>query len=632
MRNPRLEDKMRNFGFFRNSPLFSGERHYLPLIILLLVLVEMAWMSWLKWPDIIVDFGIQIYVAWRLSEGDVLYRDIIYFMGPLSSYIHGFLFKLFGPSFLVLVTFNIFLVVCLTALIFHLFNFLGDSVSGTLSALAFLTIFAFSQYLWVGNYNFVVSYVYDLTHGIFLCFLAFPLLVKFALRGTTLQSAGLGILTGLILLTKFEVFLAWIISLTFGFILLFKVSQPHRVKFSKYFWTFMMAAALPPVAFFFYFFFHMPANKALEAILTPWAFVIGAPNLSLPFYQNIMGLSNLPANIKIMTFYFFVWAMIFAAIVFASHLSRKFFNNSIWANVLFLCLALGLFLLFRDKIPWLEAMRPLPIILFLFGIYLYATRSEYHGGPVQLSRGIVLFTVTVFSLALLTKIFFKVHVYHYGVALAMPATLIVIHILFFEAPRKISRTSPGEMLYKPAALILFLFFIISHVRVSSDFYMKKVFPVGKGSDTIIAYDPKITSRSKIFQIALDILEDKVQPREGFATFPTGTLLNYLSRRVNPLQSLGFNPVISTQIGEQTVLKSLRVHHPEYIVINFGDYRGFGSRYFGLDFGIEIYAWVQNNYVLFKQIGSDPVKDKSFGIQIFKRKPLKGLSQYMDKEI
>ena len=44
--------------------------------------ILMANLSWLKWPDLVIDFGEQAYIAWQLSEGAVLYRDIVYFYGP----------------------------------------------------------------------------------------------------------------------------------------------------------------------------------------------------------------------------------------------------------------------------------------------------------------------------------------------------------------------------------------------------------------------------------------------------------------------------------------------------------------------------------------------------------------------
>jgi len=144
--------------------------------------VLMAHISWLKWPDLVIDFGEQAYIAWRLSEGAVLYKDIVYFYGPLSSTIHAFLFKLFGPQLMVLIVFNLTLVAVLTVLIYRLFLYVGSRLSAMVAGLTFLIVFAFAQYLWMGNHNFICSYVYDVTHGIFLSFLAAGQYLMFDVR------------------------------------------------------------------------------------------------------------------------------------------------------------------------------------------------------------------------------------------------------------------------------------------------------------------------------------------------------------------------------------------------------------------------------------------------------------------
>jgi len=389
--------------------LFKGQVDIARLgwALLPIAFLYMLAISWLKWPDLVIDFGEQIYIAWRLAEGEVLYRDIIYFYGPFSSYLHGFLFKLFGPGFLVLVIFNILLIIFLTALIYHLFTFLGDRLSGTLSALTFITVFAFSQYIWMGNHNFVISYVYDLTHGAFLCFLSIHLLIKYSLKGTTSQSAGLGLLTGLISLTKFEVFLAWIIALLLALILIFNYSRPHREKFSKNIPAFLIAACAPPGLFFYYFSLHMPMASAFKVMIGPWTYVLGSPIRSFPFYKYIMGTDTLPANLELMATYFFYWILTFLAIIIFSRFSKKTFKHPVIFNLISLALLAGLLILFREKINWLGALRPLPIILLLSGIYLYFTRAKYFDDPVQLSKWIILSTLTTFSLALLTKIFLE---------------------------------------------------------------------------------------------------------------------------------------------------------------------------------------------------------------------------------
>jgi len=63
--------------------------------------VTLAMVSWQKWQDLLVDFGQQVYVPWQLAEGQILYRDIFYIYGPLSSYLHALLFKIIGRGILV---------------------------------------------------------------------------------------------------------------------------------------------------------------------------------------------------------------------------------------------------------------------------------------------------------------------------------------------------------------------------------------------------------------------------------------------------------------------------------------------------------------------------------------------------
>ncbi|MDH5457887.1 MAG: hypothetical protein OEY26_04150, partial [Nitrospinota bacterium] len=177
--------------------------------LLIAVGTLMANISWLKWPDLVIDFGEQAYIAWQLSEGSVLYKDIIYFYGPLSSYIHALLFKVFGPQLMVLIIFNLSLVAALTVVIYRLFLLVGSRLSATIAGLAFLVVFAFSQYLWMGNHNFICSYVYDVTHGIFLSFLAAGQFAAFTKSRQKSKLILLGLLSGLVLLTKIEVSLAW---------------------------------------------------------------------------------------------------------------------------------------------------------------------------------------------------------------------------------------------------------------------------------------------------------------------------------------------------------------------------------------------------------------------------------------
>jgi hypothetical protein len=52
-------------------------------------------MSRRRWPDVLVDYGTQLYVPWRVG-GRNPYRDIHCLYGPLSMYVNASLFALFA--------------------------------------------------------------------------------------------------------------------------------------------------------------------------------------------------------------------------------------------------------------------------------------------------------------------------------------------------------------------------------------------------------------------------------------------------------------------------------------------------------------------------------------------------------
>ncbi len=114
--------------------------------------------TWRRWPDLLVDFGRELYVPWQLTEGAVLYRDIAYFNGPLSPYFNATLFQLFGTSLLTLVVVNLAIVVLLCVLFYRLILPRYGPLAASLVCAVFLGGFALAHLRIMGNYNFVCPY------------------------------------------------------------------------------------------------------------------------------------------------------------------------------------------------------------------------------------------------------------------------------------------------------------------------------------------------------------------------------------------------------------------------------------------------------------------------------------------
>ena len=585
--------------------------------LLIAVGTLMANISWLKWPDLVIDFGEQAYIAWRLSEETVLYRDIAYFYGPLSSYIHALLFKVFGPQLMVLIIFNLSLVATLTVVIYRLFLLVGSRLSATIAGLTFLVVFAFAQYLWMGNHNFICSYVYDVTHGIFLSFLAAGQFAAFTKSRQKSKLILLGLLSGLVLLTKIEVSLAWTTAVLIGLFLLFKTWNCSFYQCRNYMALFCLGLFFPFMMFTVYFAYHMGWSQGLQAMLGPWTYVFSTPIGSLAFYKGVMGTDALGENLITIFSYLIMWVLFLAALAALNHVVRKPFKPS----TLYIVLALILLLVIRNSyhlfIPWLELLRPLPFIMLGTAIVLCIRLWKGNKDLENPVPNLVLAVLTIFATVLLLKIFFKTHVYHYGTALAMPATLILFKLLIDDLSDKLKSSSGEHALFKGPLVAGIILFIFVHFTISAGYYGKKVFPVASGGDSVISYHPEVVPRALFFQITLDVLNQEIKEGETLAAFPTGTLLNYLTRKENPINSISYNPGTWKLLGEQRVLTDLQTTPPTYVAIVYHDFLEFGTRFFGRDFGKDIYQWVLKDYDSFKLIGKDPVKGEGFGIHLYK---------------
>ena len=597
-------------------------------ILLMLAMLVMAMISWGKWMDILVDYGLQVYAPWQLSQGQVLYKDIIYLHGPLSAYIHSFLFMAFGPGISVLAWFNIGLIIILTIIIQHLFRNLFDSLTGFLAALSFIVVFAFGNYLQVSNYNFVCAYEYTLPHGIFLSFVALHQFVHYLKNPRSLTLFWIGLLSGFILLTKPEVFLAEITAIGIGLLLALQFHETSLKGSLHKALIFFAAFFIPSLIFIIYFSFHMPIEQALVSPFNHLTYIFNAEIKSYPFFKAVRGTDLFWGNLINLFIVIGVYLLTYATLAFLNKGITSRFRNT--QGTFWICFAgfLALFIIFKDIIIWMDLMRPLPLILITYmGIIIYQW-FVHSQTPQEKQRQLSILVLTAFSLVLLLKIILKVHVQHYGFALALPGFLVFVALVIHELPRAFNNfQSSGRV---PAAFGLA--FLVAHTGmmgwISFYMYQMKDFPVGQGRDRVYDFSPhrmgtpaKPYVRGMLFKYALEVIDQKLGPEEEFVAFPTGNMLNYMSRRRSPIMTGIFNPGVLLLTGESSVLNALKKKTPEYIVLVNKEYPHMNARFFGRDYARATFKWIVQNYKVAQQIGARPFADQGFGIQILKRKSL-----------
>src|SRR5688572_2973198 len=167
----------------------------------------LAW-SWGTWPDPAVDYGTQLYLAWQIADGQVLYRDLAYFKGPLSQYVNGALFAVFGIGLRTLVVFNVLVFAGVVVLTFRLVREFSDRLSATAATVVAVCVFGFIQLMDIGNYNWVTPYAHEYTHGVALALGMMACLSRASRDPRVMIVAIAGVLCGFTFLTTAEVFVA----------------------------------------------------------------------------------------------------------------------------------------------------------------------------------------------------------------------------------------------------------------------------------------------------------------------------------------------------------------------------------------------------------------------------------------
>ena len=580
----------------------------------------LAWWSWGKWTDVQIDFGVELYIPWQMSQGKALYRDIAYRNGPLSPYLNTLWFWLFGVSLKTLVYCNLAILAGICALTHHLLRRSCDRLTAAVGCLVLLGVFGFSQYVEIANYNYVTPYQHAQTHGLALAVAMIAAISQYLRTERVGWLALAGVCLGLVFLTKLELLIAAAAACALGWIFVLTSRPIPAGSALRLAAVFVLACLLPVAAFFVFLALQMPAGLALDGVLGNWLY-LGTGIAADPFYRVGLGFDDVPGNL---------WRAArmlggvvgFAVVGLAADLllRRAPGPRAPWAAALGTAVFLAM-ASFPSSIPWMEVARALPLTSLLaaaaLGGFCLHRRSERE----TLVRWAPLALWAVFGLVLLGKMILYTRFFHYGFVLAMPATLLLVACLVGVGPAAARVRLGGGQVFRAVSLAVITAGVLSLLRWSDAMYAPKDFVVGEGSDAIVVENPAHDPRGQVVSAALQKLEEITHPGATLLTLPEGASLNYWLRRTNPTRYNLFLPEeIDAFGGEELLLQDLRAHPPDFIALVQRDYTEFGVGPFGVDprNGRGIMNWVGENYRRVGRIGAEPFRNQGFGIAILRR--------------
>ncbi len=591
-----------------HTPLARGAG---PAAIGVLFLSLLKW-TWLAWPDACIDYGNQLYMAWQLSLGKVQQRDFYYPLGPLAQYVNGVWFRLWGPSLLAMVLLNLLILIGIIALLYRLMLEISNRFTAAAACLVFVAIFAFGQYVPLGNYNYVCPYASEATQGIALSLGALYLLMKFGRSGHSRWIAATGCCVGLILLTKPEVTIAIGVATTVGVSGTLAGHVTSARRWGRILGLFMGIILIPIALAVWLQSLVLPLPEALRASAGSWLFATTAGHSKM--YLNWLGVDNIGENIQKMCGVLFLYAAVLIPTMLVAAYVRVRAKWVLLLAISLSCASAGGLLWLTGVGPWLAIGRPFPLFTLASLVWVFVKWRKEDQTDDSRARLCLAGSWVTFAGLMLGKMVLNVRLYHYGFFLAMPAALTLVVALLYWVPLWLAQRGVNSLIFKAVAVGLMLVCVIKYWQVESEYLGAKQYIVGHGADQFRA-----DKRANFVNWAVDAL-GHTKPGTTVTPMPEGLMINYLARRENPFRPLFYTSFVTQLYGDATMTKLLERSAPDMIILtNAGEVDENGVGPFGADYGREAYAWIMGNYAQAAQVGAPLNKPSKYGMTVLARR-------------
>ncbi len=525
-----------------------GASGALPVAVFLALTV----MTWRRTGDPLVDWGRELYTAWRLAEGDLLYVDVASLFGPLSQYLNAAWFTVLGPGHVVLAVINLSLIAGTGWLIHDLVLRLADRGTARVAVLVFFTLFAFGHLTLLGNYNFITPYAHEATHGTILCLVMLWGVVRLSLSGSRRAAWIVGLACGATWLTKPEIALASTVALgTTGFFL-----SRHTV--ARPVLPLVVAGVLaPPAVAWMAFAAATSPGRAVGHVAFPFTAVAAVDPLAQEFYVASMGLDEPWVNVASMVAWTAGTALAVALIVAADR--RLPATRWIPAAVAVVGIALAPWL------PVLQLARVLPLLTVGAAVSFFLTLVRRPARDAAgYARQVGLLALAVLALMFLAKLGLRPRLHHYGFYLALPATLLAVTLAVHSLPRWSATGGGTGILVRRIGVVCLALLMLGGWARSYARVQDRTHELATGRDRLLARSPAVDPRTATVERVLGRLETRPET-ERVAIVPEGAMLAYWLRRELAVPYPVLLPPEVRTYGDTALLASFRSGRPDVIV-------------------------------------------------------------------
>lgn len=581
-----------------------------------IIAISFLWLastSWLRWGDLLIDTFRDPWVAYKLTQGKVLYRDFFYAYGFLPPYFLAFIFTIFGVHMTPCVYVGIAVTLIVAFLAYRISRLFLSRAFATLLAVNFLFVFAFNASAEVAIMNFILPYSIASTFFIMFALGSLYCYSKLILK----EKPAYGSWWALFLYCAFlsrpdHSIMLWIAYSVIGMPLF--VSQ-KKARAALY------LLAPPAAAAVSYFVFLQTQSAAAGFGESVFGFLRFSGSGKSYFSLALAGLTNIPKNtvVAIVSFFVQVSALTFfygLSLVLALLCNRYPGRQTALVSyaVAFACAALGglflaRFLVFDQYTPCL--------IMFILAIGSFSYALALHRNAHR-KKYLSLLALLGVATALLFRIVLNSTPHNQGFFLLVPG-LIAYYLFCIEwYPQFMARFVPAQKglarYYRLCVGVMLILLAVPFAKESHYWFCARNYSLAIDGRMKMYYTR--SPRTELLHEALGYIANNTAGEDTIVAFPEGIGINFLAKRDNPLFYVEYHLLYEQEAKTINALENSAI---DYIVIVSRPSPEHGRAQFGRDYGSAIASWIEERYRLEKVFGAHPLRSPDFGIAFYKRK-------------
>lgn len=576
----------------------------------------------------------EVLIPYLINHGNLLYKDIAYFYGPLTPYILAFLTRVFGFKLTIFYVFGLTIIFIYCLCLYHLSRLLLDKIYSTVVVLLFLVQIAFNN-----HGAFILPYTYSALVGSLLVVLMAIFIIHHLKTFNNKYLYFASIVIFFCSLVKQDFFLVCLLIITLYFLLLpvlsgnskkidnknIVITYIQNIQYKLMLKVFIIT--LVPVVIIYIIIGYISGFNNLLYFLIPFKMYFSGPSSFFISHVNKASLSfNTLLSLIISSL---IAIIVITSIVLLIYFIIYLFNSYKGSHKSYFYLLIG-FIILLFILPLYNDMS---LISFIMKYSVLKSRYIYQGINLWLliyliclllnikqHNNNILILVIIAALIVSMRTVLNMSLFSFPLFYLSLHLIIFVYLVVHVYPVIIKKWKVySEHNWLVASRMFLMIIVLFYAFVTLAIFNKSSICIQSyfGRHYLLNSDQKAIN--KTLEHVSTYIQKNSSKSDKILAYPTSVIVYLYSQRLPASKHFNLFPTtVYNHQEELNIIKEIKENHPKFILISNNDfYSTYNIGKFGSKDNLpQLYNWITSNYRKIKQFSS--CKDHWFVVDVYSK--------------